>query len=686
MEARGTSPRGLSDNIKMRIKLMATGLLAALAAWGQSEYTFSDGGRKVSFQLAADEVYSRDGGGVQAARGSSEWGSGRVFTLRSATELKSIRTSRAAASRSLAPVFYDKGSLPSADQLAALPEAARALRMVNARRVMTSKLLVHMDESDWSKLAATKPSAHEKSLLDGWMLVTYPDAFAALDAADSLTKQGTWEFTPVFSRMMSKKQALVREVNDPLYPKQWHLAATGMNLSMKNSWDLATGKGINMTIVDDGLEIKHEDLSPNAYPLDSGYHFNFNGGDEKDPSPGAAKDNHGTNCAGLAAAAGFNNIGVIGVAPEVRLMGLRLIAGDTADDASARALAWQPKDLITHVSSNSWGPVDDGKVDGRVSALQLAGMEKGTKENRDGLGTVYAVSCGNGRGEGDDASYDEFSSSRFAIAVGAVNRDGEQSSYSESGLSVAISALGGEFQPPAVTWTTNNSGEAAFGIKKEKFPSTEAPIDYTDAMNGTSAAAPQVSGAAALLLQLNPKLGYRDVKEILMKTANRVGLVKGEPFFANKGGFTFSRSFGAGLLNVSAALAFAPGWTNLGPIVSAEGAIAEGGAITGEFLFGNIELPNANIRLEHVELIVTVKHPKRGEVGFLIESPSGTQTLAEVRPNDDNADFTDYTFTSPHFWGEGAAGTWKAGVVDIVDNDKNGRLVSAKLRIYGTAK
>lgn len=321
-----------------------------------------------------------------------------------------------------------------------------------------------------------------------------------------------------------------------------------------------------------------------------------------------------------------------------------------------------------------------------MGVLQLAGMEKGTKENRNGLGTVYAVSCGNGRSDGDDASYDEFSSSRFAIAVGAVNRDGEQSSYSESGLSVAISALGGEFQPPAVTWTTNNSGEAAFGIKKEKFPSTEAPIDYTDAMNGTSAAAPQVSGAAALLLQLNPKLGYRDVKEILMKTANRVGLIKGEPFFANKGGFTFSRSFGAGLLNVSAALAIAPGWTNLGPIVSAEGAIAEGGAITGEFLFGNIELPNANIRVEHVELIVTVKHPKRGEVGFLIESPSGTKTLAEVRPNDDNADFTDYTFTSPHFWGEGAAGTWKAGVVDIVDNDKTGRLVSAKLRIYGTAK
>jgi len=665
--------------------LLLPGLFAALTAWGQADYTFSDGGKPTVYQLSTTEFFRQGGADMQSARGSAEWGGGRVFTLPSATVMRKLRTSR---SGNLAPVFYDKRDLPSPERLAGLSENDRAQRMASSRRVMTAKLLVRMDESGWNKLAATKPVSHEKSLLNGWMLVTYRDPFAALDAVDFLTKQGAWEFIPVFSRMMSKKQALVREVNDPLYPKQWHLSSTGMNLNMKNAWDQATGKGINMTVVDDGLEIRHEDLAPNAYPMETGYHFNFNGGPEQDPSPGAPKDNHGTACAGLAGAAGFNNIGVTGVAPEVRLMGLRLIAGDTADDASARALAWQPKDLITHVSSNSWGPADDGKDGGRVSSLQLAGMEKGTKENRDGLGTFYAISCGNGRDAGDDSSYDEFSSSRFAIAVAAVNRNGEQSSYSESGLNVAISALGGEFQPPAVMVTTNNSGQEAFDIKAEKFPSTDAPINYTDAMNGTSAAAPQVSGAAALLLEKNPKLGYRDVKEILMRSANREGLKGGEPFVENKGGFKFSRSFGAGLLNVSGALALAAEWTNLGPIVSAEGAIADGGAITNAptFLTRDIELPNANIRVEHVELIVTVKHPKRGEVGFVIVSPSGTRAVAETRAPDDNADFTDYTFTSPHFWGESAAGAWQVATVDAAVNDKSGQLVSAKLRVYGTAK
>ena len=124
---------------------------------------------------------------------------------------------------------------------------------------------------------------------------------------------------------MEARQALQRQVNDPLFPKQWHLAGTGVNLGMNNAWDIVTGKGINMTIVDDGLDIAHEDLAPNAYPLQSGYHRNFNDGNN-DPTPKVA-ETHGTQCAGLAAAAGFNNVGVIGVAPEARLMGLRLIAG-----------------------------------------------------------------------------------------------------------------------------------------------------------------------------------------------------------------------------------------------------------------------------------------------------------------------------------------------------------------------
>jgi subtilisin-like proprotein convertase family protein len=494
----------------------------------------------------------------------------------------------------------------------------------------------------------------------------------------------------VFSRESHKRQALSRTPNDPLYPKQWHLNDSApFNIGMKNAWDMATGKGINMTIVDDGLELKHEDLT-NVYPLESGFHKNFKeDGAPNDPSPLIATDNHGTYCGGLAMAAGFNNRGVLGVAPEARAMGMRIVGGATADDAAQIALGWQPDTIFTHVSSNSWGPQDDGKDDGRVSSLQLAGLKKGAEQNRGGLGTVFAISCGNGRDDGDDASYDAFSGSRFGIAVAAAERAGKQSSYSESGMSVAITAFGGESQPPNVLWSTNVSGEEAFGIKAENFPSTEAPVNYTDAGNGTSAAAPQVAGAAALLLEINPKLGYRDVKEILMRTAKTAGLEGNDEFKKNAGGFNFNHAFGAGLLDVAAALDVAEDWVNLGDLKTTEYTFTGPNEITDDatpFVI-DFDFNEAadKLRVEHVELIVNVKHKKRGDLRFTIQSPSGFQATALPRKPDDNADFTDYMFTSPRFWGENGQGLWKIFVTDTVGNGVGGTLVDAKLKIYGTS-
>lgn len=554
---------------------------------------------------------------------------------------------------------------------------------------MTSKLLVRMDASRWDELQVTNPIGRKASLLKGWMLIEYPDPFAAIEAADWMMAKGGWEFGPVLARQMEKRQeaaTLQREVNDPLYPKQWHLSdGEKLNLGMKNVWDSVTGKGINLAVVDDGLEVAHEDLSPNAYPLDSGYHRNFNEGND-DPSPLKIEESHGVQCAGLAAAAGFNNIGVVGVAPEARLMGLRLIAGPSSDEDAGNALSWQPEGIVTHVSSNSWGPTDDGKSAGRIGPLQEAGLVKATTESRDGLGTVFTVSAGNGRDSGDNSSYDEFSGSRFVIGVAAVNREGEQSSYSESGMNVAISALGGEFQPPAVMWTTLNSGDEAFNKKNENFSSSEAPVNYTDAMNGTSAAAPQVSGAIALMLEKNPKLGYRDVKEILIKSANREPLKGGDEFVENGAGIKFSHSFGAGLLNVAAAVEMSTDWTNLGPLVNAEAVSDETTDIgEGDVNARGIDLSSANIRVEHVEVIVNVKHPKRGEVGFVIESPSGMRSIAEARPPDETADFEEFRFTSVRHWGESAAGVWKVAAVDMQSNGVTGTLGKVTIRVYGTA-
>lgn len=667
----------------MRYLLAVLILAASLGA--QTEFQFSDGGRRTALILAADEVFSSKVA-LGRARGVKEWAGGKVFQLDS-TGMKGLRGSLMGRN-GIVPVFYDKANLPSAEKLAAMSAEQRTTRMAAARRLMTAKLSVHLDASRLSELGETKPAGTEKSYLPGWTTVVYSDAFAALEAAEWMTKKGGFEFTPVFARETYVRQ-LKRVPNDPLYPKQWHLdGEQPFHINMLNSWDLVTGKGINMAVIDDALDLDHEDLT-NVYPLDSGYHKNFKeDGEPNDPNPMKASENHGTYCGGLAMAAGFNNTGVVGVAPEARAMGLRLVGGATADDAAGIALGWQPDGIVTHVSSNSWGPSDDGKDDGRISASQLAGMRKGIVENRDRRGTVYAISCGNGRDDGDDASYDAFSGSRYAIAVAAVGRDGKQSSYSESGMSVAIAAFGGEYQPPSVLWSTNVTGEDAFAIKAENFPSTEAPINYTDSANGTSSAAPQVSGAAALLLELKPTLGYRDVKEILMKTANREGLEGNDEFRTNAGGFSFSHAFGAGLLNVSEALVAALDWVNLGDLkvtdytfVGPQAIPETGTPFTAEL---NFNAAADRLRVEHVELIVNVKHANRGDLQFTIESPSGFRAIALPRKPDDNADFTDYMFTTPRFWGESGQGVWKVIITDTVTNEVVGSVVDAKLRVYGT--
>jgi subtilisin family serine protease len=670
----------------LRLRSIALGAVTALGMWGQVNYDFLDGGRKAAYVLSQEEVFSK-ASSLKAARAQRKLESGQIFTLTSAgmKELRANRSARAGAE----PVFYFKGNLPTEAKLAAMSPEARAKRLESARRLMTNRLMVRMSESRYAELAETGPTAIEKSMADGWMTITFADAFTALDAADWMIQKGGWEFTPVFKREYFTRQALNRPVNDPLFQQQWHLAGqAGPNINIGNAWDFVTGKGINMVILDDGFDLSHEDLE-NAYSLDSGYHKNFKeDGEPNDPSPMKASENHGTYCGGLALADGFNNIGTIGVAPEASAMAMRIIGGAIPEDAFGIALAWQPEGIISHVSSNSWGPADDGEDAGRAGAPSLAGIEKGATKNRDGLGTVYAISTGNGRSDGDDSSYDELTNSRYAISVAAVTRDGKQSSYSESGIGVAIAAFGGEFSPPEVLWSTNNMGLEAFELKNTNFPTSVAPVNYTDAGNGTSAAAPQVSGAAALLLERNPKLGYRDVKEILMRTATRTGLQGTDDFVQNSGGFWFSHAFGAGLLNVSEAVKMAFNWTNLGPLVKIEtpifdtsDSIEDGDGVLFEF-----ETSGASVRVEHVDLIVNVKHANRGDLRFTITSPNGMKSIAQPRKPDDNADFTDYRFTSVKHWGESSAGKWTVSIEDTVKNGEAGEFVDAKLVFYGTAR
>jgi furin len=120
-----------------------------------------------------------------------------------------------------------------------------------------------------------------------------------------------------------------------------------------------TGKGIVVTILDDGLETDHPDLERNYDPEAS---FDVNSGDN-DPMPHydlTDSNRHGTRCAGEVAASANNSICSVGIAFNAKVGGVRMLDGDVTDAVEARSLGLRPQHI--DIYSASWGPDDDGNL------------------------------------------------------------------------------------------------------------------------------------------------------------------------------------------------------------------------------------------------------------------------------------------------------------------------------------
>ena len=193
----------------------------------------------------------------------------------------------------------------------------------------------------------------------------------------------------------------MKRIIDPLYSRQWHLHNDiPCDIRADSAWYTRPGKGVNIAIVDDGVEHHHPDLK-DRYNADLSR--DFNDGDF-DPTP-TRVDGHGTSAAG-AALASFNDVCGVGVAPEAGLAGIRLIAQPVADYEEAQGLSYKNDQI--HIYSSSWGPYDD--------ASSLEGPGSVTKEmfqmeavnGRGGLGSIWVWAGGNGRDDGDNCNYDGY--------------------------------------------------------------------------------------------------------------------------------------------------------------------------------------------------------------------------------------------------------------------------------------
>jgi subtilisin-like proprotein convertase family protein len=615
-----------------------------------------DGGAVRAFEIARDEI------GTAAGRGSLR----KVAPQRDAESLRKFAREAGADL-----VLYEKGK----------PRTAQT------RRWLTSRVLVKLASgANVAALAKLATRVERPDYAPGYAILDAPaGAGNALTFADWLrTQPGVESAEPLLARVPQKRFT----PNDPFfaddaaYPGyQWHLhnlgtrgGVAGVDLNVMTAWDAYRGAGVRIGIIDDGLQTAHPDLAPNA---DTANDRDFNDNDD-DPSP-APDDIHGTSLAGLVAGRGNNGVGVCGVAPEASLVGLRLLGGPQSDAMEASTFAWK-NDLIP-IKSISWGPSDDGSTIDGPSALATAALQAAISTGRGGKGTLFFWAGGNG-GEDDNSNFDGYANSIYVSAIGAITDAGTQAYYNEEGANL-IGVVPSDGGAQMVT-TTDVTGEN--GYNDGWIPGNFSDDDYTNDFGGTSAVAPLASGVAALMLQANPNLGWRDVQEILIRTATKIDPVHTD--WANNGaGFHFNHRYGAGLLNATAAVNMAIGWTNLAPmqalrktdVIPASIPDAPSTGITKTFTFSAAE----NLRVEHATVTVDITHAERGTLEIELTSPSGMKSLlAAQRANDVEADLH-WTFSTVHHWGESAAGTWTLRVRDM-SIGTTGALNNVTLALYGT--
>lgn len=343
--------------------------------------------------------------------------------------------------------------------------------------------------------------------------------------------------------------------NDPLFGQADHLNNTGQNGGLANAdinapeaWDLTIGSPqITVAVVDDGVDQDHEDFAGRIVsPRDVV-------DDDNDARPGIG-DNHGTACAGLALASINNNLGSAGVAPNCRIMPIRLVTGFQTIADEAEAFMWAANNGAD-VISNSWGPQDNVLPTDPSQLLPVTtkdAIDFATTSGRGGKGCVVLFAAGNGN---ENMDTDGYASYPKVVAVGATdNRDGK-ASYSDFGTTLDIVAPGGDNTGLV---TTDRMGAPGY------VTGNYTPVNGFDRFIGTSAATPVAAGVVALMLSRDPSQTNSQVVTKMQNTADKVG---GVVYDANG----HNDDYGSGRVNAFAGL----NSIIIGPTFSISGVITE---------------------------------------------------------------------------------------------------------------
>ncbi|XP_055338068.1 furin-like protease kpc-1 isoform X2 [Paramacrobiotus metropolitanus] len=460
--------------------------------------------------------------------------------------------------------------------------------------------------------------------------------------------------------------------NDPEWPQMWYLnRGQGLDMNVQKAWQMGyTGKGVVVTILDDGLEKDHPDIAMNYDALAS---YDVNGHDE-DPQPRYDPSNtnrHGTRCAGEVAAQANNSNCVVGIAFNAKIGGVRMLDGDVTDAVEAQSVGLNPQHI--DIYSASWGPDDDGRTVDGPAFLTKRAFVTGVQKGRGGLGSIYVWASGNGGRDGDSCNCDGYTNSIQTLSISSATDNGHIPWYLE--------------QCSSTMATTYSSGSSM----ERQIVTTDLHHKCTLSHTGTSASAPLAAGIVALALEANPKLGWRDVHHLVVRTARQANL-KSSDWVTNGVQRNVSHSFGYGLMDASAMVLMAREWINVGdhhrcavvyPHRNMKISTRDTSSLILTLQTDGCKDAAQHVKyLEHVQAQLTLSAARRGEIEIYLTSPQGTRsTLLQQRPRDNNRQgFHQWPFMTVFNWGEISYGNWTLEI----RNSGWGNLYDFTLIMYGT--
>lgn len=294
-------------------------------------------------------------------------------------------------------------------------------------------------------------------------------------------------------------------VNDPYTALQWNLDQIGV----RTAWDVTTGAGVVVAVLDTGLSQSGEDTPAS---LVAGYDYIDYDSDPTD------KNGHGTHVAGTIAQATDNGRGVSGVAPGVSIMAIRVL--DTSGSGS-----------VTSIANGIVYAADHGAAVANMSLGTYSGSStlESAVDYALSKGVILVAAAGNEYTDRINypAAYDG------VIAVGAVRYDKTRASYSNTGTALDFVAPGGD------TGKDQNGDGYADGVLQETFEGNTWSYYFWD---GTSMATPHLAAAAALLVSR----GYTTASAVYERLKSTS---------IDLGSSGWDSSYGHGLIDVAAAVA-----------------------------------------------------------------------------------------------------------------------------------